>query len=274
MPEPRPLSSTRSPLIARIRAVGARPGADPAGRIVLDGVRLIEEALAADVPVELCVYDPAAARASERLAALLTTLRSRGVRLVPAAARVVAAAAQVDTSQGVVAVAAPPAASLATVFDHPRLLLVVADGIQDPGNLGTIVRVADAAAATAVAVTGPAASPRHPKTVRATMGSLFHLPVFEMDHAALREALRARGVRVLVADQHGSIEYSGADYSPPVALVVGSEARGPDPQWRAAAVGTLRIPIYGRAESLNVAMAAALLLYEARRAPRTAEVGR
>jgi TrmH family RNA methyltransferase len=272
--EARPLSSTRSPLIARIRALGARPGADPAGPVVLDGVRLIEAALAADVHVEVCVYDPAEARAAPRLGALIGALRSRGVRLVPAVARVVAAAGQVETSQGVVAVAVPRAASPAEAVGPAHLLLMVADGVQDPGNLGTIVRVADAAGATAVAVTGPAAGVRHPKTVRATMGSLFHLPVVEMDRAALITMLQTRGARILVADHRGATVYSDGDYTPPVALVVGSEAHGPDPQWRAAATDTLRIPLYGRAESLNVAMAAALLLYEARRAPRTAEVRR
>jgi TrmH family RNA methyltransferase len=252
----------------------ARSARDAEGRLILDGIRLVEEALAADVPIEVCLYDPAAARTSIRLAALVGTLRERGVRLVPAAPHVVAGASQVETSQGIIAVAAMPAPEPAVALDDVGLLLVVADGIQDPGNLGTIVRIADAAAATAVAITGPAADPHHPKTVRATMGSLFHLPVFEMETVKLIEELRARGVRVLVADQRGALDYTSADYRPPAALVFGSEAHGPDPRWGEAAAATLRIPIYGRAESLNVAMAAALLLYEARRAPRGAEVGR
>lgn len=272
MAGPRLLSSTKAPLVRRIRALAARSTRDAEGRFVLDGVRLIEEALAANVPLEVCVYDPAAPRASSRLAALLETLRDRGVRLVPAAPHVIAAASQVETPQGIVAVAGFPQTAPAAALDDAALLLVVADGIQDPGNLGTIVRVADAAAATAVAITGTAADPHHPKTVRATMGSLFHLPVFEMETEALIGALWDRAVRVLVADQRGATEYSSADYRPPIALVFGSEAVGPDPRWIAAAAAMLRIPIHGRAESLNVAMAAGLLLYEARRARRGEEV--
>ncbi|HLA25511.1 MAG TPA: RNA methyltransferase [bacterium] len=271
MAGPRLLSSTKGPLLKRIRALAVRSNRDAEGRFVLDGVRLIEEAVAADVPLELCLYDPSATHTSARLAALIRTLRDRGVRLVPATPHVVAAASQVETPQGIVAVAGMPRTAAAAVLDDAALLLVVADGIQDPGNLGAIVRIADAAAATAVAVTGAAADPHHPKTVRATMGSLFHLPVFEMETAALIGVLRERAVRVLVADQRGAIEYSSADYRPPVALVFGSEAHGPDPRWTAAAAAMLRIPIYGRAESLNVAMAAGLLLYEARRALRGAE---
>ena len=266
--EPRLLSSTKAPLVKRLRALATRSTRDAEGRLVLDGVRLIEEALAADVPLEVCVYDPAAPRTSPRLAALLGTLRDRGIRLVPAAPHVVAAASQVETPQGIVAVARMARTTPAEALDDPALLLVVADGIQDPGNLGTIVRIADAAAATAVAVTGAAADPHHPKAVRATMGSIFHLPVFERETAALIGSLRERGVRVLVADQRGPIEYSSVDYPPPMALVFGSEAHGPDPRWMSAAAAVLRIPIYGRAESLNVAIAAGLLLYEARRARR------
>ena len=274
MAGPRLLTSAKAPVIKRIRALAAHSTRDSEGRFVLDGVRLIEEAIAADVPLDVCVYDPAAPRTSPRLAALLGTLRDRGVRLVAAAPRVVAAASQVETSQGIVAVARMPWTAPAAVLDAPTLVLVVADGIQDPGNLGTIVRIADAAAATAVAVTGSAVDPYHPKTVRATMGSLFHLPVFALQTEALVDALRERSVRVLVADEDGAIEYSAVDYRPPVALVFGSEAHGPDPRWTAAADATLRIPIYGRAESLNVAMAAGLILYEARRARRGAEVRR
>ncbi len=268
MAGPRLLSTTKAPLVKRIRALASRTQRDAEGRLALDGIRLIEEALAAGMPIEVCVYDPAATRTSTRLAALIGALRDRRVRLVPATPHVVAASSQVETSQGIVAVAGIPATAPAATLADPALLLVVADGVQDPGNLGTIIRIADAAAATAVAATGAAADPHHPKTVRATMGSLFHLPVFEMETGALIRALQNHAVRVLVADQRGAVEYTAADYRPPVALVLGSEARGPDPRWDGVASAILRIPIYGRAESLNVALAAGLLLYEAHRAPR------
>jgi TrmH family RNA methyltransferase len=153
-------------------------------------------------------------------------------------------------------------------------LRAVADGVQDPGNLGAIIRAADAAGASGVLVTG-GVDPHHPKVVRASMGSLFHLPVVALSLPQARDLLTRAGVRVLVADPRGEVEYTRADYTPPVALVVGSEARGPDPAWREVAAGTVRIPLYGRAESLNVALAAGLLLYEARRRqpPRSRDDG-
>lgn len=225
---------------------------------------MIEEVLAAGVPVELLLHDPGSAT-GPRAEALLERARRQGVRMVTAAPHVVGACSQVETAQGMVAVVGRPHASLADVLAASDLVLAVADRIQDPGNLGTIIRIADAAGATAVLVTRGTVDPHNPKAVRATMGSLFHLPVVAADTAAAIAALRERQVRILAADQRGATDYTEADYRPPVALVLGSEGGGPDPAWQEAAAATVRIPLYGRADSLNVAVAAGLLLYEVRR---------
>jgi len=259
------ITSTKNPLVKRIRGLAERDAREAEDRMVVEGVRMIEEVLAAGMPVDLLVYDPAAATGA-RAGALLERARSRGVRLVTAAPHVLAACSQVETPQGIVAVVGRPRASLAGVLTAPDLLLVVLDRIQDPGNLGTIVRVADAAGATAVLATQGSVDVHNPKAVRATMGSLFHLPVLAVERAGLLGALRERQVRILVADQRGATAYTEADYRPPIALVLGSEGAGPDPAWLPAAAAAVRIPLYGRADSLNVAVAAGLLLYEARRA--------
>src|SRR5437870_2411249 len=128
--------------------------------------------------------------------------------------------------------------------------------------------VPDAAGATAVLATHGTVDPSNPKVVRATMGSLFHLPVVTAPAEEAVALLRRHGVRILVADQSGAISYEEADYRAPLAVVLGNEGEGPDPAWRAVAEATVRIPLYGRAESLNVAVAAALLLYEVRRKRR------
>ncbi len=265
------LTSTRNPLVRRIRALADRDAREAEGRLVVEGVRLLEEALEAGVPIDVLVYDPAAA--TSRAAAVLARARQQGARLVPAAPHVVAACSQVETPQGLVAVVRRPTADEQAVLGAPGLLLMVADGVQDPGNLGAIVRAADAAGATAV-LASDGVDPFHPKVVRASMGSLFHLPVITAPASQAVQRLARHRVRVLVADPRGAVEYTRADYTPPVALVVGSEARGPAPEWHRAAESTVRIPLYGRAESLNVALAAGLLLYEARRAGGKREEGR
>ncbi len=230
--------------------------------MLLDGPRLIEEAADAGVVIETALV--ARGAASARTETLAARLRAAGVRVYEATPRVVQAASRVVTSQGIVAVAHRPAAADETVLDARGLLLLVADGIQDPGNLGTMVRTAVAAGATAVAVTEGTADPFQPKVLRATMGAAFRLPVLSLDGSALRVALDARAVRVLVADARGPVDYTEAPVAPPVAIVIGNEAVGPDPAW--ASIGThVRIPLYGLVESLNAAVAAGVLLYDVAR---------
>ncbi len=260
----RRLTSTKNPLVKTIRALGHRRQRQGERRLVVEGVRMLEEALDANVSIDVLLYDPAISKEA-RAARVLARARETHVRLVPASAHVIAACSQVKTPQGVIAIVEEPQATLAAVLPNPGLLLMVADRVQDPGNLGTLIRLADAAGATAVAVTAGSVDPYNPKVVRATMGSIFHLPVTQVATETAIGALRARGVRVLAADQAGTVEYTKADYHLPVALVVGNEGEGLDGHWAAAAAARIRIPLYGRADSLNVAVAAGILLYEARR---------
>ncbi len=265
MPHAPDITSAKNPLVKRIRALADRDAREAEGRLVVEGVRMIEAVLAAGVPVELLLVDPAAA-AAPRAGAVVEDARRRGVKLVTAAPHVVAACSQVDTPQGMLAVVDRPRASLSSVLAPADLCLVIADRIQDPGNLGTIIRIADAAGASGVVATAGSVDPYHPKVVRATMASLFHLPVVTADAGEVLASLGERGARILVAYQSGATDYTEADYRGPLAIVLGNEGGGPDPVWLGAAHAIVRIPLYGRAESLNVAIAAGLLLYEVRRA--------
>jgi TrmH family RNA methyltransferase len=258
------ITSTRNPLVARFRALADRKERETSGRFVVEGVRLLEHALADGITLDAVVYDPRAP-ADPRLGSVLTRAAAAGARVHTASAHVVAACSQVETPQGVVAIAQRPAASLEDLARSPAALLVVADRIQDPGNLGTIIRIADAAGVAGVIAVAGTVDPFNPKAVRATMGSLFHLPVVSAAAEDVIEALRAHEIRILVADQHGAVDFLDAEYRRPCAIVLGNEGQGVDPRWVEHAAATVRIPMYGRAESLNVAVAAALLLYEARR---------
>ncbi|MDQ7840055.1 MAG: RNA methyltransferase [bacterium] len=253
------ITSTRHPLVQAMRRAGGHPRRDPLQRIVLDGPRLIQEALDAGIIIEAALIagdeqDPAGSPLGARL-------RDAGARVCQATLRVVQAAGRVTTSQGVVALARRPSPPDAAILTSPGLLLLVADGIQDPGNLGTMVRTAAASGASAVAVTEGTADPFQPKAMRASMGAAFRVPVLGLDGASLRAALVACGVRVIVADARGDQDYTSAPLGPPLAIVVGNESAGPDPAW--FDLGTrVRIPLLGPVESLNAAVAAGVLLYE------------
>lgn len=253
------ITSTRHPLVQTFRRVGDHPRRDPQQRIVLDGPRLIEEALDAGIAIEAVLA--ASPEAGSREAALVARLRTAGTRVHQATPRVVQAASRVVTSQGLVALARCPPPADEAILASPDLFLLVVDGVQDPGNLGTMVRTAAAAGASAVAVTEGTADPYQPKVLRATMGAAFRIPLLRMEGAALRAALVRWRVRVLVADARGALDYTDSPSDLPVAVVVGSEAAGPDPAW--LAIGSrIRIPLYGPVESLNAAVAAGVLLYD------------
>lgn len=258
------ITSTRHPLVQTLRRLGAHPRRDPERRIILDGDRLIEEALDAGVAVEAALV---ASDAPPRAQAVAARLRSAGVHVHEATPRVVQSVSQVVTSPGVVAIARRPQPAGDAVLAAPDLLLLVADRIQDPGNIGTMIRTAVAVGATAVAVTDGTVDPFLPKVLRATMGAAFRIPILSIEGAALRQALGARPVSILVADARAAVVYTDAPVTPPVVIVVGNEATGPDPEW--SGMGTrVRIPLNGPVESLNVAVAAALLLYEVARRGR------
>ena len=152
----------------------------------------------------------------------------------------------------------------------PRLVAVCAD-VRDPGNAGTVLRTADAAGADAVVLAGSSVDAYNPKTVRATVGSLFHLPVsLEPDPVAAVSAARDAGLVVLAADGDGEVDLFAADdlLARPTAWLLGNEAHGLPDDLAAAADHRVRIPIHGRAESLNLATAAAVCLYASARAQR------
>ena len=175
------------------------------------------------------------------------------------------------TPAGVVAVCRFLDVPLATVVDAaPRLVALCAD-VRDPGNAGTVIRCADAAGADAVLLAGHSVDPYNPKTVRATVGSLFHLPiVVEPDPATAVRAAQAAGLQVLAADGAGEVDLDAADelLAAPTAWLFGNEAWGLPDELAALADHRVRIPIHGRAESLNLSTAAAVCLYASARVQR------
>nr|WP_246081654.1 RNA methyltransferase [Nocardioides litoris] len=176
------------------------------------------------------------------------------------------------TPAGVVALCRYVDRPLAHLLDgSPRLVAVCAE-VRDPGNAGTVVRTADAAGADAVVLAGDSVDLYNPKTLRASVGSAFHLPVaVEPDPAAAVDALRAAGLTVLATAADGEVDlhHAGDLLARPTAWLFGNEAHGLPAELAARADHRVRIPIHGRAESLNLATAAALCLYESARLHRS-----
>jgi RNA methyltransferase, TrmH family len=172
------------------------------------------------------------------------------------------------TPVGLVAVCRMPEASPTDVLSAPRLVAVAVD-TADPGNAGTLIRLADAMGADALVLAGEGVDPYNAKCLRASAGSIFGVPVLEMpDTAELVDALRAAGLRVLATTLDGETSLDDVDLSVPTAWLFGPEAHGLSDDVAALADLRVRIPMAGSAESLNVAAAAAICLYESSRATR------
>ncbi len=231
------------------------------GRFLAEGPNLVEAALRRDLVVEIFVTEAGL----DRFESLLS-----GASFHIVTDRAAKALSDTVTPVGLVAVCDVPSLSLAAVLaDGPRLIAVAAE-ISEPGNAGTLIRIADAMGADAVVLAGHSVDPYNGKCLRASAGSIFSIPVVsESDATGTVSALSDAGLRVLATTVDGGTSLDDADLSGPTAWLFGPESHGLATELATIASERIRIPMPGRAESLNVASAAAICLYESAKAHRT-----
>ncbi len=256
----RRINSRQNPVVARYRDAAHRAS----GALLLDGVHLAAEALSAGVRVEHAAVRADALERSD-IGELVSRLQTAGADIVIATSPVMNAISPVRSSSPLVALAARPAAGEDAVYRH-RGVVVVAVDVQDPGNMGAIVRVAEAAGAGGVVAAGSSADPFGWKALRGSMGSALRVPVhIDPDPVhAIADARRHR-CRIVATVPRGGRPLFEADLRAPVAVLIGGEGQGLAASLADAADERLTIPMQPPVESLNAAVAAALILYEAAR---------
>ncbi|MFI6323155.1 TrmH family RNA methyltransferase [Nonomuraea sp. NPDC050556] len=260
------LTNVRAPRVKAARRLTKRAFRDRDKAFLAEGPQAVREALRLDgVTVEVF----ATGEAEVKYAELLTEATLQGLPVHRASGEVMAELSQTVTPQGLLAICRFVHVPLeAAVGDDARLVSVLAH-VRDPGNAGTVLRTADAAGADAVVFTDASVDPYNGKCVRASAGSLFHLPVVIGSPVAQAvQHLKDRGMRVLAADGAGKHTLDDVDLSGPTAWVFGNEAWGLPEDVLALCDDVVRVPIYGQAESLNLATAAAVCLYASARAQR------
>ncbi|HZN17054.1 MAG TPA: RNA methyltransferase [Micromonosporaceae bacterium] len=265
-------ATQRTPRVVAARRLQRRRERDAERLFLAEGPQAVREAVGVPGAVQELFGTP---DALDRHAGLVDAAQAGGAGVCPVTGQGLAALAETVNPQGLVAVCRYLDVPLADALAPPPRLVAVLAEVRDPGNAGTVLRTADAAGAGAVVFAGDAVDPYNGKCVRASAGSLFHLPVVRGAPAgATVAALRSAGLRVLAADPYGEADLDAlADagaLAAPTAWLFGSEAHGLAPALAAAAHLRVRVPRYGRAESLNLAAAAAVCLYASARALRGA----
>jgi len=232
------------------------------GKFLIEGVHLCREALRSEITLELLIYTQEGFESPE-VKDVVVTAQRRGIsnqRVSPSALK---ALADTVTPQGVMAVVRE--------MPHPHgatrgNILVLLDQVRDPGNVGTIIRTADAAGANEILLSRESADPFSPKVLRSSQGSIFHLPVeTDIDPTAVVPELKAKGFRIFIADPRARRLHTQVLYPRRFLLAMGNETQGVRQELQPLGDELIRVPILGRAESLNVAMATGVILYEALR---------
>ncbi len=262
----RELTSTQNPMVKLMRSLYTRRGRDKTGLVPVEGSRFVNEALLAArrgvTTIEALFYEAGFDEKGPQQQALLEAAGACARQIFRCSPSLFRVLTHTETPQGIAAAVTRP------VFPHEpssgREFYLVIDRMQDPGNMGTIIRTAAAAGVDGVLCLKGTVDPFNPKTLRATMGAVFRIPITFYDSPQdLLDELFRWGCRLIAADVDGDQYHFQADYSGSIAVIVGNEGQGIDPSLLSAAAIKVRIPLASGVESLNAAVACGVLLYEA-----------
>ncbi len=257
-PREKLITSLANDKVKHARSLSLKKNRAAYRQFVVEGTRVLEEAERAGAMPALVFFEPEAIAADRRAQTLVAHLQARTREVYAVSPVVLRALAQTETPQALVAVYPFPDLPISPT----PIFQLVLDAVRDPGNLGTILRTAWAAGVDAVLLAPGTADPFNPKVVRAAMGAQFFLPLVSKAWNEIADSL-ASIPRVYLADARGEMSYTVADWSAPRALIVGGEAEGASEYARRLATARVFIPMPGQAESLNAAIAAGILLFEA-----------
>lgn len=258
------ITSLRNPRVRSAVKLRDRRGRDTQRRIIIDGAREILRAF--ESQVRLTEYFVCADLCqSEDAKQAFACLAQSNVLRNEVSPHVLEKLSFGDRTEGIVAVAEVPRKQLDDIPVNEHSLIAVVERIEKPGNLGAILRTADAAGVSAVVAAEPVCDIFNPNVIRASLGAVFTLPVVGASTDDAISWLRANGVAIFAARVDGSVPYTDIEYSGPAAIVLGSEAAGLTERWSGSGVTAISLPMRGSVDSLNVSATAAVLFYEARR---------
>ncbi len=258
------LTSAKNPKIKHACSLRERRERDREGVTLLEGYRELSRAHLLSIPIRECFFAPELFL-GENEYPLLEELKNSGAEVWQTTPEILTKLAYRDRPEGLIAIAAMQKKGLESIPVKPNGLYLVAETIEKPGNLGSILRSADAVNATGVIVCNRQTDIFNPNVIRASTGAIFSVPLAETSSEEAVAWLRQHGIKSLAATPHTDKIYTETDMTGPIAIVVGAEQYGLSDYWMKEADLQVVIPMLGKMDSLNVATAATLLLYEAAR---------
>ncbi len=256
--------SPHNPRVKRAARLRDRRQRRKEKRILIDGTREISRAVAAGVAVQEVFFCTELCR-GQQVRQVLEDAARDGAELIEVSQAVFARLAFGQRAEGIVAVAALPSHRLEDLRLEENPLVAVLEDVEKPGNVGAVLRSADAAGISALILAAPRTDLFNPNAIRASLGTIFSMPVAAASAEEVLGWLRQHKLRIVAARVEGSAVYTEIDYRLPTALVFGSEAEGLSPLWSGDDIRAVRLPMKGAADSLNVSAAAAVMFYEALR---------
>jgi len=258
------ISSLTNPKIKKIVRLKTKKARQESGLAVIDGIQEVIRAQEAGIPFEELFYCPTyLERFSD--SDLLGKMQKWSKSVFEVTEAVFQKMSYGDRNEGVLALIKPFESSLAQISKAVNGLYLIVDKLEKPGNLGAIIRTCDAAGVAALLVSDPATDLFNPNVIRASLGTVFSVPVICADSAEIQAFLKSQDIRVLASSPMAQTDYTQAVYSSPVAIVIGSEHEGLSSNWIDYADEGIKIPMLGKGDSLNASVSAAILIYEALR---------
>lgn len=263
------VTSLQNKIVKLAAALKLKKKRDELGLFTTEGIRLAEEALRSEWRIQYCLYTGEASLAL-RASNLISLLEAKGCKILEVLPHIYEKISDTDQPQGIMLLIEKHNYKLDELPYKQFPLCAILDGVQDPGNVGTLIRTADATGCDAVLMTKGCADLFSGKTVRSSMGSIFHLPVYtDLTHYDIVSFLNKNQIRLITTSLESSDVYFEADLTGAAAITFGNEGNGVSAEMLNSSYCRLHIPIIGKAESLNVSAAAAVILYEAVRQRRS-----
>jgi len=251
------ISSSSNETLKHIKKLNIKKYREEYKQFIIEGEKIVLEALNSDCKLDMLVFS------ESYFHPLLKKAAEMGIRCIRVRENLFNQLSDTKSPQGVLAVVHPKIHDLFKIIEHETSFLLILDGIKDPGNLGTMVRTMDAAGGDGVILLNDCVDPYNPKAVRATMGSVLRVPVFKVDNTRkILDTILQAGYHIVVSDLNGTDVFTYTAEYKRIALVIGSESHGVSSEIRAKAHCLVKIPMVGRAESLNASVAGGILIYE------------